>query len=295
MVPLNLFSSAGMYATTINYVWPLGMGLYCLSCMKEYFKGKKEWYFNILYFIFLIISSNQEQMCALLIGFLFLFNVVYIWKYHKLNWILVISLMIVTGMLAFELVCPGNTVRNTIAARGDYPEYESFNFLQKIMLGFFSTFSASILNINSSICLLLISIILIGLTSKKDVVKVISFIPSFIAWVLIQCSAFLSDSGIGLAINQYTEYLPSVQMTTGTWLYLLCILIGIGCIVYVLFNTLDKKVFFCVCIILLAGFMDHFVIGFTASVFSSGLRTFIFMYYLILLVDGMLIDNLLKK
>lgn len=68
----NYFGSAGWYATTINYAWPLAFGLYALSFIPSFCVSKeirKIDYFLLGFSLFL--STNQEQMCALIFGFYF--------------------------------------------------------------------------------------------------------------------------------------------------------------------------------------------------------------------------------
>ena len=61
--PFSFFGSAGWYATTLNYVWPLGFGLYSLSYIQPlYNEEKMNILAKVLLILSLVISTNQEQM-----------------------------------------------------------------------------------------------------------------------------------------------------------------------------------------------------------------------------------------
>lgn len=294
MMPLNLFASAGLYATTINYLWPLALGLYSLSCTNEMYHDECSIQKVILCVLLVVLAASQEQMAALLVGFSFLFNVVYMFKKHKMNWKLIVMFIVSGVMLLLELTCPGNALRTSITTNM-YPEFENFSLIQKVLLGFLSTFSKGILNLNSSIYLFLLSIILLGFMNQKTIVKIVSLIPTFIVWGVKQLVEYVPDSGIGQVIQQYNEYVSEVKFDGSTMLYVLCIVVGIVCILYVLYHSLEKKEFLVVGVILLAALLDHIVVGFTASVFTSSVRPMIFLYYLVIVVGMKLVKNIVEK
>ncbi|CAG9704379.1 hypothetical protein [Clostridium neonatale] len=67
--PFKDMSTAGWAATTINYTWPLSLGLYSLIIVKKILKNENiKWYEYILSIIALIYAINVEQMCAILLA-----------------------------------------------------------------------------------------------------------------------------------------------------------------------------------------------------------------------------------
>ena len=66
----------GWYATTLNYVWPLALGLYGLSYIIQIISNEKiSIAQQISYVVASLYAINQEQMCALFVGFYALFMI----------------------------------------------------------------------------------------------------------------------------------------------------------------------------------------------------------------------------
>ena len=71
LYPFGTFGVAGWYATTLNYVWPLALGLYGLSYITQVLSnGKISMIQQISYVVASLYAINQEQMCALFVGFI---------------------------------------------------------------------------------------------------------------------------------------------------------------------------------------------------------------------------------
>lgn len=91
--------------------------------------------------ISLVISTNQEQMCALIFGFYFLSVCYHYYKYKRINVSLISVLLFSTIVLLFHATCPGNANRSVQEIATFYPSYENFTIIDKLVLGVLSTFS----------------------------------------------------------------------------------------------------------------------------------------------------------
>lgn len=297
IMPFSIYSSAGWVTTTINYVWPLALGLWCLSIMIDVSDDKKVCVF--LYILALIFSSNMEQMCAVLLGFNIILNAYYIYTKKKINKILLVSLLVILVMLVLELICPGNVSRSEVSALSFYPNNLTYNTLDKVVIGVFSTISYILVHTKSPIYLLLLSVMLLGISSKKKNTAFISFGPTFIYGILEILTNQKTKSGylydITSTIDEYARVFVDVKLSFGLVVLIIFALASTICIIYCLFKTLDKKLAITICVILLASFLSRVIMGFSPSLYESDERTFVFMYYLILLVDVLILDKIFKS
>ena len=99
LYPLHEMKSAGWYATTLNYLWPLALGLFSFIPIKNKLIEKKEKrYMYPLYILSIIFACNQEQMCAVVLSFYIIFDI-YLYKKGKLNKFLIISSLKIKSIL----------------------------------------------------------------------------------------------------------------------------------------------------------------------------------------------------
>ena len=84
--PFRMLNQAGWYATTINYIWPLALGLYVLSFIPRTYQGERLSIFQkVAVILSTLFSSNQEQMCLLIIGFFGLYLIYMFIKKQKIS------------------------------------------------------------------------------------------------------------------------------------------------------------------------------------------------------------------
>lgn len=296
-MPLQLFSNAGWGATTLNYLWPLAFGMYALSKIKDFYLDKPNSYIYI-YIIALLIGSNQEQMCALLFGFCLIYNVVYYLENKKINKRLLLTLIFLVVMLLFIFLCPGNALRKLSEINSWYPGFVNFNYPKQLLLGILSTLSTVINSTNASIYVFLLLLVLIGYKNKENKkLFLISIIPLLVLAIFKNCLIGLVNNPVGdiikLSLSPFDNF--RFCLTKSFVLYALILIACAISIVYVLYNTLDRRLFIEVMIILLAALASRIIIGFSPTVYASNNRTFVFMYYLIILVDVLLIKEVINK
>ena len=128
-------SSAGWSATTVNYLWTLSLGVFAMIPIVRIIR-EEEHYKKMLILTIpsLIIACNQEQCCALLFGFLLIFNIYYFIKNKKIHPILITYLIITILGFVLILMCPGNfnRVDNEIVAW--FKDFRSLSLFDKIFL-----------------------------------------------------------------------------------------------------------------------------------------------------------------
>lgn len=278
LYPFYQLNEAGWYATTLNYLWPLALGLFSLIPIKNCLDGKKEKkYMYPLYIISLLYACNHELMCAIILTFYSLF-LIYLWKEKKVDKFLIIQWLLAIGSLIFILTCPGNNLRNIQELQTWYPEYANFSMFQKGALGVLSTFSISFVDWKLPILLLSLIIPISLWNHKKILVKLNAFIPL----IILGITKFLPQSfNIKAFFISFMNKVPEVPLNTLSMILLLimCLIFILSIVVSLIFifqkeENIVKK--YSLALIYLAGVTSRVIMGFSPTLYASGQRTFLF-------------------
>ena len=282
--PLIDLTGAGFASCTTNYLWPLSLMFfsflpYRYIILKEKINNRK----MIMCILSLIYACNQEQ-CVCIIFVVSLIMLILNIKNKSDYKYPLISLIISIVSLVFILTCPGNELRSIIEMNKWYPDYINANIMDKIYLAIVS--SVSILVSNGIVLWLFSLILFIVIISIK--VRLIDRIISFI--LLIITTILSGFRFVSLLLrNSYVifDYRTSIghvfTFSFSNFLVLfLCLLLFI-CIFYLLYVIYNKRSLIYIFIILL-GCGTRIMIGFSPTIFASGRRTAIFLYYSIIMV-----------
>ncbi|MEE3343271.1 MAG: DUF6056 family protein [Bacilli bacterium] len=295
LYPLIDLTGAGFASCTTNYLWPLSFMLFSfIPYRKYYFKeniDKRMW---PLYIMALIYASNQEQCVFLILAINMIFLVINIknknnWKYP------LIGIIIAIVSIIFIITCPGNSLRNISEINTWYPDYVNANIMDKIYLAIVS--SVSILISNGIVMCLFSLILFIGLVKTKTKIYNILFgllllVVMSILFVLRFVSIISNNKYI---IFDYTTKVGHVfKNSLNNYIILcLCLLLFI-CIFYLLYIVLKEKSIIPIFIILL-GCGTRLIMGFSPTIFASGRRTVIFLYFSLIIVIIYLLKNICNK
>jgi hypothetical protein len=303
LVPLSTMTEAGWYATTLNYLWPLASLLISVIPIKHALEGKKEsfWCYPI-YMINAIIAGNQEQSCALLLGFYLLFSGYFFYKKQKAIFINLQTIIAICSMI-FILSCPGNAIRSVKEALNWYPSFLQFSLFQKGLLGVNSTLAKLLIN-PQNVPFFTLSIMLILMMSKKEkYLRVISYIP----FSLITYSSILHPYVSNLfpklnviydTIVKFSQPISEVHLfSLRNWI--ICFL-SLGMIISIMFCFYqffkkEKEWRYFLPILLLAGFLSSVIMGFSSTVYASGMRTFTFLNYSFVILITIICCNLKNR
>ena len=294
-------AEAGFAATTLNYLWPLAFLLYAFIPFQYIYQNKKlnKKYvlFNILAYIF---ACNQEQAACIGLSVTLIF-LIYCIK-NKKNKIYPIILLIISSLsIIFILTCPGNAIRTAIEITNCYPDYINANFFDKVFLSVVSTCSILISNY---IVLLIFSILLFLVTKKQKqqsrIISIISFIQLMIitaisiyrTYIVFISSSFLDSYTYGIFYFKTDIGHIFTLSINNILLFSLCIGMVI-CYCIQLYNIFKEKSYISI-LILLIGCGSRVMIGFSPTIFESGNRTMIFLYFSLLFII-LLLWNKYKK
>lgn len=304
LYPLYEMSGAGWYATTLNYIWPFAFGLFSFIPIKNAINGKHEKkYMYPLYSISLLFACNQEQVCALVLGFYFVMSI-YCYKKKCLNKFIIFQLLLSLISILFIFTCPGNAARTLSETKTWYPEFKKFSFIQKVVLGIVSTISTIISKLSFPYFAF---ILLLPVLLKKSniILRINAFIPLLIVSILNIFKDVFSQLFPYLSVyvdkyKMFTSNIPVIDLKSNITIFTLFIgfIIILSSVISLHFIFKDKVNFkkYLIPLILLAGFATRFIMGLSPTIFASGERTYMcFQFCIIIIISSCLCNCLSEK
>lgn len=296
--PFIQLSSAGWLATTLNYLWPLSLGMFAFIPLKKAFCHEKVSVISgVLSIICILYAGNTEQMGAILVCVYSIFCVCLLLK-KELKLVVVINLVVSLLSILFVITCPGNEVR-AMAEMHWFEGYENLGIISKLKYGFFSSTAHFIESSNLMFSLFSILLLVAVWVNYQDKIhRVIGALP------LLLKSSILIGSRVLLAYHpEIGIYHPEQELSQITALsssvslfYIFINIVMIVLIIICLFFIFGKsKKAYLSILILAAGLVSRIIIGFSPTIFASGLRTFIYFYFALLIVNLLVVDNIFKK
>lgn len=296
MYPLADLSTAGWAATTLNYLWCFSLGMLSFIPLINYERNKKTNYAGYIFSILgLLYATNQEQMCAIIFGFNFLYLIYKIFKHEKISKYNIFCLIISIAGLILILACPGNKIRALKETQKWFPEYTKYGVLQKTYLGIISM--ASILVSNKVVLFIFVSILSYAtfIYSKKSFSKVLSvFTFFFVASITVFSKLLINTFPSIIYLSNTLNYqgIPSLVDKYALLPFIISVNL-ILCIIYMLLVVFKRKEPLPI-IIFLAGICSKLILGFSPTIFISGSRTAFFLYMSLIIVSLYIVHKMYK-
>lgn len=304
-IPLTIMGEAGWIATTLNYSWPVLFSLLAFYPFFEVYQEKKPSVVMIIVSsLFLIFAANQEQINICFFTLTLIVSLTII-KLKKYNLKLLLLSIISFAELLFSVLSPGNIVRYNKEIVGWFPQYKNFSIVNKIDLGISSFGKPFFLENNFMFMILFLLITLLVYRNKTGYfLKLLSMIPlilNLVIWLGNTINpTFLKAGGLGIpllssaGINKlFTNFGTDLSFYhPSTWLptmMILGLLICTGCGLYLSFENQMQAIFSV--LLLLMAFSSRLILGFSPTVWASGVRT----YFITFIVSFILILMLLKE
>ena len=311
IVPFFSLSSAGWITTTINYLWPLTLGLVAMLPLKHWILEEKipAWEYAVCP-LCALYGANMEQMGAILLGSYIAIGGYLVWKRKKLPPFYFVQLVLITGSLAFILTAPGNACRTEAEMQRFFPEFAGLSAGQKLWMGFLDTtqYYLAAGDGQKSYIFGLFSLVLwlaalLTFSGRRENAEkrgkysvcglLVSLLPVVFYWGIGQAGNFLLNSGIltrgrnGIGVLAQNRQIPGMSyFSTGlvafqTVGYLMVLAAVAGTILYV-WGVSEEALL--ELLILAAGFLSRLVVGFSPTIYASGDRTALFCTAAILIV-----------
>ncbi len=300
--PFSDMRTAGWGATTINYLWPLALGLFAMMPIKKHLQEapiKRYEYF--LYTAALLFATNMELMAGVLFLVYGVFTILSIRRHHFSRfWLLQLGLA--CASLSMILLCPGNQARKAQEIISYFPDFNMLSLLDKLEIGFSSTLSTFIFQPNL-VFLIFSSLLCIAVWKKQSQLfyRSIGAIP-LTAVLLFGCfaeplaqispniaviSSALTNYGT-IHVDNYvslSSYLPIVILGS--------VLVTTILSFYLVFS--ERKTVYLAMMIFFLGFITRMTMSASPTIWASSTRTYIFFYFAIIICAFLIFQELHEK
>ena len=298
LYPFGQMSSSGWGATTMNYLWPLSLGIFAMiPIVEECFQNKKCTKLMRLATIpALIYACNQEQMCLIIIGFLLVFNIQYYITNKRINKSALLYLIIALISITYILTCPGNGIRFKNETKIWFHDFNELSIIQKCILSINNTFQLLIGKTNYLLITMYSFMAYVLYKNKKNRKLLILTVCLLLGCVVIpHINIFNTYDLYIIHLKTHSPMLQYLQL--GSKKYILSIVISIIYLIstiYILYNMYKKDNLnkYMLPLLFLAGILSRFIVGFSPTLFASKQRTAIFMYFSIVVINMLLLKNL---
>ena len=299
----KILESAGWLATTTNYIWPICFILIHFYLLKEFiFKNKDISKFkrSIIYLILIItlLEAISSEQLLVMVGGAYLFTIVYcLYKKIEIPKLIYLFIIIILFNFIYDFCCPGNINRYNKTIRTVFPEYATFNLINKLDIG-----TTLFLNWTTTRCDI-ITIIFFGIMgiygyiiSQKRKIALLTFIPIIIVlafWTMrfIGPASIVHFVALGGSVYGLLS-LDSLTIQVCLTLYGLMIM-SVLIFLYLVYKYRTKELGYILTCLLIIGFASVIILGFTPSLFSSG-RIFFYFTFILIIISTMLIRDIDK-
>ena len=285
LYPIERMAGAGWAATTVNYTWPLAMGLFSLiSIRKIWDKQKIKVIPGVLFFLSLIYSCNQELCCGVLLVTYIMFAIILtVRDKKKVNLFIYLQVFVTILSFIFILTTPGNAVRKLDETVGYFPDYYSLSMIEKLSTGFTATIGELIANYSITFAVFTFMIAIYICNNYKDkFIRAIGLIP-FVFTMIFSYLNPITNNIYVIKLMRDNFLLEKVLIASQNYTYIgsyinliisLLIIISIFASLLLIFKKLKKNIAFYV---FGTGLVTRITLAFSPTIFISRNRTFVIM------------------
>lgn len=280
MMPTSMFAETGWIATTTNYSWVLAAFLgFLVIVLKP--ERKMRWLSWVFSLFLVAYSSNLEQMCVVLIVVI---PIIAFYFYRSKWWLLAPHYLIVLSNLALIYFCKGNKIRYAKEVANRFPDFTSLSIFRKIEMGYSSSLKS--LFFDGHILFLVLALTLFFALSRSSLVskQFIGSVPlvSFLIFNLFSGLFHTKLKIIDIVLGSFNKYGTSFKLLhPTTWMAdLVMLFIATSIIVSIAFILKSEpRKFLAVLLMLSLAFITKLVLAFSPTIWASGERTGIFLFY----------------
>lgn len=252
---------------------------------------------NLILILSLIEATNSEQLLLVMLGIYLAIIIYCLYKKIEIPKLIYVYLMIMILSLIYTAICPGNINRYNKTIRTVFPEYATFNLINKLDIG-----TTLFLNWTTTRCDI-ITIIFFGIMgiygyiiSQKRKIALLTFIPIIIVlafWTMrfIGPASIVHFVALGGSVYGLLS-LDSLTIQVCLTLYGLMIM-SVLIFLYLVYKYRTKELGYILTCLLIIGFASVIILGFTPSLFSSG-RIFFYFTFILIIISTMLIRDIDK-
>jgi hypothetical protein len=301
----ELLASAGIFATTINYLWPLACFAFVTAIVLNPFASVR---LNVVakviaipMFIFAVCNEQIALLGILLLVAYIVYNAISKIKIPMYVWVLLgLSVLAVVNIL----VSPGNDSRVSHETNLWWPGFEDVGTTKKIMYGMIVTFSRLFLAPELLSIVAIIAILLLAFR-RKNIQAFIAALPAMVLSVLF---FFPETAGTVVTTIRQSNYFneirnnalffsPSNLPSDNSSMMYLVIFVAIcfSIIVSICFLYGKTTKALTIVILLFSGIAVSLAVSLSPTLFASSTRTVYFMVMILLVVNSMLLKDFISE
>lgn len=286
LYPFSDMVSAGWIATTTNYLWPLWCLIFIGTLLKKILCSRKiTWYEAGFGIAACIYGSSQEQVAVILLVLLAL-CAARLWrsKNYKQPLLYLFGLIDVV-MLITILCCPGNSIRSGQEAAGRMPQFPGFTFADKLYMGLLNVEQVFIADADSIFLVFAAVLLVLVFLKTADCRKTaVSGLPLLVvlghritrdSHVLYEKIFIISGDAAGWNRADLQMYFPLIFLA-----------VTLAGVIYALYQLQkeDRERWLYTILFLACGLASGVVMGFSPTIYASGRRPYIYLYFMLILV-----------
>lgn len=302
---IGMYDSAGIFATVINYLWPVSLGMFAISvlvdfCRKNFKINDRYGYAKIVLGILALSFAIWQEQVSVVLALVFLGVGIYYWqKTRKVSWVNIVYGAIASAGVINALVCPGNAIRKAEEIGRWFPEFSDISIFTKAIISFENTMWQ--LAIKPEIIFIIFIIVLLVLAIKKRnqiatlfsslvlLFSIPSLLPEVFGSTIIGSINRLLDSSMN---HQDIPNMYNMEDLTTLLILVLIVVMMIGAIVTLL---KDRQKSITLIFILFVGFISKSMVALSPTVFSSANRTLYIFELTIILATIYILQNFYRN
>lgn len=297
--PTMIIVDAGFIATTVNYLWPITFAVINILVFQKLYGGQR---FNPIYLgtiPLLLYSLNMEMMSAVL-TFVFILGCAMMIYNKKIRVFPFIQALISIGglLVAYLGNINGDNSRMVREIGRYFPEYGELNIIEKLELGFSSTFYCMTMKLSFASAAFIAFTVFLAVTvfkyRKNIALRLTVLFPCVFAVVFSLISVTpLKDSGL---ITFFTGGMQNYKMSKAVYSFepvpdILFVIIAVCVLITVSILLKDKLEVLKAFLLLGTGLGTRLIMGFSPTVWASGYRTFAIFIITMIIVAVMIADR----
>lgn len=269
LIPFYYFETAGWIATTVTYLYPvllLAIGLCLILTFRQ-------WYFNVLGMLLLLIAFNNEQLLVMSLVVAVTMLVYYFLHNRKVLKDIKLKLFSIglplLANFAIVAMCPGNSARKVSETKRWFPQFANLTPLEKFDIGLSTTVQHYLFF--GTIALIALMLVFVAISKDKGNLATVSML------ILLILLSYVNNLKKAKGLLSSQTGLLNSNIKLFFWQYGLAILIFVTVVYYLYKLSKHEMLLWLESSILFGGLLSRIALGFSPTNYASATRTFTFM------------------
>lgn len=300
--PIYHLGTAGWVVTMMTYFWPMVFGFVALIPIKKILDGEKfkVWEY-IGYSLALIYSANEEIKLIILLLLYITFCIYFALTRKKQTFFAWFLLLLSVLSLIFTITAPGNGMRSLSETFYWFPNYTMLDTVDKLDIGFFAIMQS--IMFDNHLFIIFVALLMTVVIVKKyqhPLLRTVGILPSVFLLVfgplkMMVMAYFPTIDAFALDIskNGLITISGNTMMILAKYVIVIVFSFCFSTSILLCLDNLEKNIF--ALTLLIAGVGSRVAMGFSPTVYASGLRTATPLFFSIIAIGIMIFSQALDN